>query len=360
MCDKLAKAKTDLEDEATAHVETLEQLRHLDRLRTVATPLVGRGARARHAVQRGAPPRPEPRGRRGERRGPAGRRSGHRGAGGPNEPYRTTAPRLFALGRSEQGAPLARLGALRRPSSPRTAREETRRLARGAPGRRRHRRRRSPPPRAGGDEPRHERDRGDAGGRNGGAPAHDGRRPPVRGKISTCGPRGSTWSIRARASPKRGSPGSSSRSTRRNPKAVGRGSGSPWSRESSRSTAAGSRRRAKRDTDRRSRSTFLSRHDRTHPRRRRRHRFLRRARANARKARLRSHDLRRPGRSARPRPRRGTSTSSSRIYESAESRASSCAAGSRAFVPTSPWWSSPASARWRRPWRPSAPGPSTS
>lgn len=37
MCDKLAKAKTDLEDEATAHVETLEQLRHLDRLRTVAT-----------------------------------------------------------------------------------------------------------------------------------------------------------------------------------------------------------------------------------------------------------------------------------------------------------------------------------
>ncbi len=37
MCDKLDRARTRLADEATAHVETLEQLRHLDRLRTVGT-----------------------------------------------------------------------------------------------------------------------------------------------------------------------------------------------------------------------------------------------------------------------------------------------------------------------------------
>ncbi len=37
MCDKLDLARKRLADEATAHVETLEQLRHLDRLRTVGT-----------------------------------------------------------------------------------------------------------------------------------------------------------------------------------------------------------------------------------------------------------------------------------------------------------------------------------
>ncbi len=37
MCDKLDLARIRLADEATAHVETLEQLRHLDRLRTVGT-----------------------------------------------------------------------------------------------------------------------------------------------------------------------------------------------------------------------------------------------------------------------------------------------------------------------------------
>ena len=37
MCDKLDLARSRLESEATAHVETLEQLRHLDRLRTVGT-----------------------------------------------------------------------------------------------------------------------------------------------------------------------------------------------------------------------------------------------------------------------------------------------------------------------------------
>lgn len=37
MCDKLMLARKRLDDEATAHVETLEQLRHLDRIRTVGT-----------------------------------------------------------------------------------------------------------------------------------------------------------------------------------------------------------------------------------------------------------------------------------------------------------------------------------
>lgn len=37
MCEKLLEAREKLEDESTAHVETLEQLRHLDRLRTVGT-----------------------------------------------------------------------------------------------------------------------------------------------------------------------------------------------------------------------------------------------------------------------------------------------------------------------------------
>ena len=37
MCDQLAAARTRLEDESAARVETLEQLRHLDRLRTVGT-----------------------------------------------------------------------------------------------------------------------------------------------------------------------------------------------------------------------------------------------------------------------------------------------------------------------------------
>lgn len=37
MCDKLVLARKRLDDEATAHVETLEQLRHLDRVRTVGT-----------------------------------------------------------------------------------------------------------------------------------------------------------------------------------------------------------------------------------------------------------------------------------------------------------------------------------
>jgi signal transduction histidine kinase len=37
MCDQLLEARATLEDEATARVETLEQLRHLDRLRTVGT-----------------------------------------------------------------------------------------------------------------------------------------------------------------------------------------------------------------------------------------------------------------------------------------------------------------------------------
>jgi len=37
MCDRLASARTQLEHESTARIETLEQLRHLDRLRTVGT-----------------------------------------------------------------------------------------------------------------------------------------------------------------------------------------------------------------------------------------------------------------------------------------------------------------------------------
>lgn len=37
MCEKLVLARKRLDDEATAHVETLEQLRHLDRIRTVGT-----------------------------------------------------------------------------------------------------------------------------------------------------------------------------------------------------------------------------------------------------------------------------------------------------------------------------------
>jgi signal transduction histidine kinase len=37
MCEQLASARTQLEDEATARIETLEQLRHLDRLRSVGT-----------------------------------------------------------------------------------------------------------------------------------------------------------------------------------------------------------------------------------------------------------------------------------------------------------------------------------
>lgn len=37
MCDQIAEARTNLETESTAHIETLEQLRHLDRLRIVGT-----------------------------------------------------------------------------------------------------------------------------------------------------------------------------------------------------------------------------------------------------------------------------------------------------------------------------------